>query len=908
MNGFWIVVSILAFLSVVTIIANLIVMDINRQKEAALKAEVDRKNQEILAKKNEEIIKTNFIKGYEEQLEKDAKANKATPAPAPAKAPSAPQQVIGSTVTEPTKAKPEEKVDVTAENIRSGALIVGGMVVGELIQSSIIAVATKAGRKQLAKLAYKAASVGLRAASKVFAKLGLSAAGKLAAFGLKAGTKAAEIAAEQALKQAVKTGAKVGAKQALKAAAVALGPVGGVLLTIDMLSAALDLSDAGGYGKMGTIKTYTDMKESATAELNKAYDEYGIIQPIFKGPDIDAKLAEAELTKRLENPEKYPMVKEMTDRMEAKITQDIVNKIITPEDLKKEDVLANYTSMIDPMKIYKQIMKEMCTSNGGKIVEMVDPMSKYEAVGNSKQNGKLMSTFSKKSAAFCEIECQKANCKSFVHRQQNDEFDEDTNCWLYSDSTEPVAADEKTTLYKKVKDLPENMDVCSFTKETCEKSFNWPLLEGQEYAEFKPVKINSIVDGRVQQSNQDLCVSSNSLMRTVCDSNNIPYDQNTGICKIDETYCKMKGAEWLQDKKTGKFDCAISPGQEFAEAIFGTTITRGLKQVFSLDQYEKCKPNEIDDGYFCRNTSSCDPAKNEEQCLGLCYPKCQTGYHPIGCNICTPDCPPSSGTTTVTDDGATCRTQKCKEGEEKSGELCYPKCKPGYYGVGPVCWEQCPPGWNDYGVGCNKYPPKAPCPAGMRDDGTSCWLDTYGRGTGWGNYGWGWDETLRRCERGEGTQCEWYGLVAYPKCKPGYQPVGCCLCEPVGGPGIKRTIFDRTKCDHPNARNVLGLCDMTKSTYGRTAGTVPETTIVGKASPIGRGWGTPAVTIRVKQRIVPYSSKQNALKMDFNTTTPKSDTPKSDTPKTDTPKDNDTTPKTKTTENFQNDERFLGIF
>jgi hypothetical protein len=53
-----------------------------------------------------------------------------------------------------------------------------------------------------------------------------------------------------------------------------------------------------------------------------------------------------------------------------------------------------------------------------------------------------------------------------------------------------------------------------------------------------------------------------------------------------------------------------------------------------------------------------------------------------------------------------------------------------------------------------------------------------------------------------------------------------------------------------------------KKTEGRGFGTIPETKIVAKAAPIGRGVGTPAVTIRAKNRIVEFSSKQNALRMD----------------------------------------------
>ena len=964
---FWVLLSVTV--SVILLIAKA-VTDFQKKKEQELqfqqqkaaelerltkKAELDR--QAEIDRKNDEIVKSNFIKAYEEQAKKDAEAAKAkaaetaktattpattpaktpasTPAPTAASTPAAAPVVITSAVEEATKTTP--KKPSTAVN--DGLVLVGGMLVNELITQYIVTAATKAGRKQAAKLAYKASSVGLRAAAKVFAKLGLSSAGKLAAFGLKAGTKAAQIAGQQAVEEALKAAGKqavkAGAKQAAKTAFYAVPGVGQALMAFDILSAGLDMGDGGGYGKMGTIATYTEMKETAAKELKKAYDDLGIIQPTFKGPDIDYEAVGNELQLRFKTPEKYPQVKAMTDSMEAKIREDLKNNVIKPEDLEKEDILAKYTSIIDPVKIQRQIIREMCESKNGKVVEMVDPMSRYEAVEKSKQNGKLISKFPKKSAAFCEIECQKANCKSFVHRQPVSEEDEADNCWLYSDSTAPVPQAD-TTLYNKIKEIPDNMDICTLNKAACESSFSWPLKENEEYAEFKSVKLNANVSDKIVQKSEDLCVSSDSLLRTVCDSNNIPYDQTTGICKIDEKYCKMKGAEWVKDPTTGIFDCAVDPGQGFAEAIFGTTIVRGLKQVFDLSQYEKCQSNEVDDGYFCRNTDSCDPVK-QEACLGLCYPKCDKGYHPVGCNICSPDCPPSSGTTVITDDGATCRTQKCKAGEEKSGELCYPTCKAGFTGVGPVCWEKCPAGWNDYGVGCNKYPPKdacpgnmrddgtscwldtygngvgtipnkRACPAGMRDDGTSCWLDTYGRGTGYANWFESWDEQLKRCEKGEGTKCEWNGAIAYPVCRPGYKSVGCCLCEPErgpgiyqtlfdrqycgpgetnvaglcyknckpgyhyvggnlcepdGGPGIKKTIFDRTKCDNANARNVLGLCDLTKSSYGRTAGTIPETTIAGKGPAIGRGVGTPAVTIRPKERIVPYSTKQNALQMNF---------------------------------------------
>jgi hypothetical protein len=158
-----------------------------------------------------------------------------------------------------------------------------------------------------------------------------------------------------------------------------------------------------------------------------------------------------------------------------------------------------------------------------------------------------------------------------------------------------------------------------------------------------------------------------------------------------------------------------------------------------------------------------------------------------------------------------------------------------------------------------KIPGKKPCPNGMRDDGTSCWSDTYTRGAGRGapmnpcppgsNDVWGtcwypgsggdctgggcnsrWDNCANRgtkgqCMGGVKTHCEPIrckpivaarvaknigdrgyscnadedldGVRCYPKCRPGYEPVGCCLCQPHGGPGIKVTAFDRYECPPP---------------------------------------------------------------------------------------------------------------
>ncbi len=130
----------------------------------------------------------------------------------------------------------------------------------------------------------------------------------------------------------------------------------------------------------------------------------------------------------------------------------------------------------------------------------------------------------------------------------------------------------------------------------------------------------------------------------------------------------------------------------------------------------------------------------------------------------------------------------CAGGEQLNGALCYKDCRAGYGGAGPVCWGQCPSGFPDRGAICGKP-------------------DSYGRGAG---YPWKFGDGLSdsgmfsRCRSAHPEGCEKDGAVVYPKCRPGYHKVGCCVCSP----------------DCPSGFSDGGAtCN--KPSYGRGAGTVP---------------------------------------------------------------------------------------
>ena len=295
---------------------------------------------------------------------------------------------------------------------------------------------------------------------------------------------------------------------------------------------------------------------------------------------------------------------------------------------------------------------------------------------------------------------------------------------------------------KKGKIVKRNdVDYCSYVdKESCETSYSWPLI--QEATDKIPK--DSYAEFKTYPDLGSICVLASPVLRISCEEIELKYDTATGLCKTTEKYCKTKGADWKDN------DCHISGGQEMLEMIFGTTITRGLKQVFDLGQYETCVDPEYEAPawlsismytfwirYFCYKTE-CKPG--EYLFASSCYPNCIEGYHPVTGNWCYPNthnlpiakirssCPPGYSTSTA----GMCM-ENCPPGYQMGGGLCYKSCKSGEaptnenengtraeVEVGALCREPCPPGHRDIAAVC--WPD---CPAGKRDDGTACWVDSH---------------------------------------------------------------------------------------------------------------------------------------------------------------------------------------
>jgi len=106
----------------------------------------------------------------------------------------------------------------------------------------------------------------------------------------------------------------------------------------------------------------------------------------------------------------------------------------------------------------------------------------------------------------------------------------------------------------------------------------------------------------------------------------------------------------------------------------------------------------------------------------------------------------------------------CADNQDRIGVLCYEKCPSGYKRFGFDCHQICPTGWAKQGLFCRK--------------------SEYGRGAGFpwkskDGLGRKRNDRKKRCEAAHGAgKCEQNGLIYYPKCRPGYKNVGCCICRP----------------------------------------------------------------------------------------------------------------------------------
>ncbi len=128
--------------------------------------------------------------------------------------------------------------------------------------------------------------------------------------------------------------------------------------------------------------------------------------------------------------------------------------------------------------------------------------------------------------------------------------------------------------------------------------------------------------------------------------------------------------------------------------------------------------------------------ENCEQCIAIIYEKCKPGFHPVGCNICSPDCPKDWA-----DDGVSCKPMNAaitayyaQTTDQKHSDSYESRCMPGstsYLNTAGGCFESCT-NKNDTFAGPTCFgscPSQNPvgCLAGCAKDTKSCVFDAGGK-------------------------------------------------------------------------------------------------------------------------------------------------------------------------------------
>ena len=269
------------------------------------------------------------------------------------------------------------------------------------------------------------------------------------------------------------------------------------------------------------------------------------------------------------------------------------------------------------------------------------------------------------------------------------------------------------------------------------------------------------------------CLNVNPAIKTICESNNLEYNVDQGMCLITEDMCRSKAGtpKKLED---GTIDCTIPMGQMITEAILGKTLTSVLVQTLATDQYEECKPGYIDagkDGMMKNLNDLCkDPKKlmPTHRIIGEEIGNATGGNAKLGGDIAAGAGVAAfvvSNPMTAAAAAAACTVAGI------SSYFCRKECGPGETDVAGVCWINNPK-LND-----------PPCDQGYKFDGvTTCTANNVPSAltlpipnkcpAGYQLQGLGPLCVARHCRDGDKDN----GLICQQKCKEGYKENGAGLC------------------------------------------------------------------------------------------------------------------------------------
>jgi len=454
-----------------------------------------------------------------------------------------------------TRNKTHERLERAGGIIKDvGISIAAGVIVETALYRGLTTRAYREGLKATRTAAWQ----GVKTA----ATGGAKSAATASATGAK--TARAALAAARAAR-AVSAAGKVAAAASRYAMAAAGGPVGlmiaAALLAFDAISLTLDILDADGYDSFTSQGLLTNMRNiidySVAAEFEKNDIEYPMIFPISTLFPEEMELAQEHMSSQIIG--KY-LIPEMAKNAKVQSAFDkYVKDTIDNPDV-EPPVPKEFTDFVSELLNIKHLERDKLLYS--KLQELLgDQAYKIEFYESISSRDRMGISLSREAAK----EWNSANEKTWMesHDLYNPPEIDDTK-------TPPKKAACYTDTYYVYQSGPAdkpNMIAKKLPEKTVIANYYGPLLA---YCE-KVRKMKSTSTG----------VDPKAL--------GTRFNFDTGVCEFSKEMCDRYGLEFKDN------DCKPRPGQDVAELIFGTTITRAYIKEYDqrLDDFKSGDPGKI---------------------------------------------------------------------------------------------------------------------------------------------------------------------------------------------------------------------------------------------------------------------------------------------------------------------------
>jgi len=430
---------------------------------------------------------------------------------------------------------------------------------------------------------------------------------------------ATKLAAKKASQKSVETGVKVAAKTAVKtsfakmisqliakiikkiiailtsriaamvfkmAVAVATG-IGAAYAAMDALSMFLDFMDFSGYNLYSSNSVNVKLRNSLEYNYQKMMVEAGMTYPQL----LDISMM---------YPEEHKLA---TQNMQTKMMGELITTV-PPNQLMaliegdpSTDVIVQNYSKENHLKINQWIYDDL--------LELIPPHRRAK-----EYDFKMYESFSAQDVSCISLtkesalkwnETQREGWFKYINNATKQDPEADEREWknhireklgmegeILLETYSPPLACAFTDTYGAIDETVPNQDASNPSMKQVKMDQEYPiaglyfiLIKECEGVRTPTLMPRSSMEGKEKDLMTNLAAGMMELQvmgdaRLDPSVHGVRWNNETRVCKFTPDYCDRVGLKYTSTGADGNSDCKLWPGQEIAELIFGTTITRGF--------------------------------------------------------------------------------------------------------------------------------------------------------------------------------------------------------------------------------------------------------------------------------------------------------------------------------------------